>query len=63
MAAPSSKPAEAPAEATPLAQFAERLAQRRAALGKPELPRNTGTRRTKSKQALLAAITKAGGDW
>ena len=61
MAAQSSQPAEA--EATPLAQFGERLAQRRAALGNPQLPRNSGTRRTPSKKALLEAIGKAGGNW
>ena len=44
-------------------EFAARLAERRAELGNPELPRNTGKRRTSSKRALLKAIEKAGGRW
>ena len=44
-------------------EFAARLAARRAELGNPELPRNTGKRRTSSKRALLKAIEKAGGRW
>ncbi len=45
------------------ATFAARLAERRAALGNPELPRNAGENRTESKRALLAAIEAAGGRW
>jgi hypothetical protein len=45
------------------AAFAAALAERRAALGNPDLPRNTGTRRTPSKKALLEAIEEAGGKW
>jgi hypothetical protein len=44
-------------------EFAERLAARRAELGNPELPRNSGKRRTASKRALLEEIEKAGGRW
>jgi hypothetical protein len=44
-------------------EFAARLAKRRAELGNPELPRNSGKRRTASKRALLKAIEKAGGRW
>jgi hypothetical protein len=44
-------------------EFALQLAQRRAELGNPELPRNSGKRRTASKRALLKAIEKAGGRW
>lgn len=40
-----------------------KLSARRAALGSPELSRNSGKRRTASKQALLAEIEKAGGRW
>jgi hypothetical protein len=29
----------------------------------PDLPRNSGKRRTESKKALLKAIKDAGGDW
>lgn len=43
--------------------FALRLAARREALGNPELPRNSGKRRTASKRALLKAIEEAGGKW
>ena len=43
--------------------FAARLAARRAELGNPELPRNSGKRRTPSKRALLKAIEDAGGKW
>ncbi len=42
---------------------AARLAERRAALGNPELPRNGGANRTDSKRALLAAIEDVGGRW
>jgi hypothetical protein len=45
------------------ADFAARLAERRAELGNPELPRNSGKRRTASKKALLEAIDAAGGKW
>jgi hypothetical protein len=44
-------------------EFGERLAARRAEQGNPELPRNSGKRRTASKKALLAEIEKAGGRW
>jgi len=43
--------------------FAAALAERRAALGNPDLPRNTGARRTPSKKALLKAIEETGGKW
>ena len=46
-----------------MAEFGRELVQRRAKLGNPELPRNTGKRRTASKRALLKAIEKAGGRW
>jgi hypothetical protein len=39
------------------------LARRRAELGEIEIPRNSGTRRTASKRALLKAIEEAGGKW
>ena len=45
------------------ADFAAALAERRAALGEPELPRNAGNRRTPGKRALLKAIEDAGGAW
>lgn len=43
--------------------FAAALAERRAAIGNPDLPRNTGARRTPSKKALLRAIEDSGGKW
>jgi hypothetical protein len=45
------------------AQYAAQLETRRELLGQPELPRNSGTRRTESKKALLKAIEDAGGKW
>lgn len=50
-------------EAVTLQALGERLATRRAELGNPELPRNSGKRRTASKKALLKAIQAAGGKW
>ena len=47
----------------PLAALAAKIDQRRAELGTPELPRNSGKRRTASKKALLEAIEAAGGKW
>lgn len=42
----------------------ERLEQRRAALRREvAVPRNSGTRRTASKRALLAAIEATGAKW
>lgn len=46
-----------------MAELGARLAKRRAALGNPELPRNSGKRRTASKKALLKAIEEVGGKW
>jgi hypothetical protein len=43
--------------------FAAALAERRAAIGTPDLPRNAGKRRTPSKKVLLKAIEGAGGKW
>lgn len=43
--------------------FAAKLAARRAELGNPELPRNSGKRRTASKRALLEAIEATGKRW
>ena len=50
-------------QAIDMAEFGRELLLRRAALGNPELPRNSGKRRTVSKRALLAEIDKAGGRW
>jgi hypothetical protein len=46
-----------------MAELGARIAERRAALGIPDLPRNPGARRTPSKKALLKAIEAAGGEW
>ena len=47
-----------------IAGFSATLAARRAELGDDaNLPRNSGTRRTESKKALLKAIKDAGGAW
>lgn len=50
-------------EAISLATLDERIATRRLIAGSVEVPRNAGTRRTPSKQALLDEIAKAGGQW
>jgi hypothetical protein len=44
-------------------EFSKELTRRRAELGEIEVPRNSGTRRTPSKRALLKAIEDAGGKW
>ena len=59
MAFKSSKPEQV----VDMAEFGRDLARRRAELGNPELPRNSGQRRTASKRALMEAIEKAGGRW
>lgn len=46
-----------------MAELGARLARRKAELGLPDLPRNSGKRRTASKRALLKAIEEAGGKW
>lgn len=43
--------------------FNAALSKRRAELGNPDLPRNSGENRTESKKALLKAIEDAGGKW
>jgi len=43
--------------------LAARIAARKAEIGNPALPRNSGKRRTASKKALLKAIEAAGGKW
>lgn len=47
----------------PLDDFVAEIERRRAAAGYPEMPRNSGNRRTESKRALLKAIEEAGGKW
>ena len=53
--------AEATQPVINMAEFGARIAERKAALGLPDLPRNSGNRRTTSKRALLKAIEEAGG--
>lgn len=62
MASKTSK-AETELPVIKMAELGARVAARRAELGNPELPRNTGERRTPSKRALLKAIKDAGGKW
>ena len=50
-------------QAIDMAEFGRDIARRREAAGNPELPRNSGKRRTASKRALLKAIEEAGGRW
>lgn len=54
---------KASSKAIPVAEFAADIERRRSATGITELPRNSGTRRTESKKALLKAIEDAGGKW
>jgi hypothetical protein len=46
-----------------LEEFGRDVERRRQMLGKVDMPRNSGKRRTASKQALLKAIEEAGGKW
>lgn len=55
--------ADQTAQVVRMDELGARLARRKAELGLPELPRNSGTRRTPSKRALLKAIEDAGGKW
>lgn len=50
-------------EAITLEALGARITARRAELGNPEVPRNSGARRTPSKRALLKAIEDVGGKW
>ena len=59
----ASQPSQAKPKAIPLAAFVADIDRRRAETGITELPRNSGTRRTESKKALLKAIEDAGGKW
>ncbi len=63
MASKTSKTNERKDEVVDMAAFGRDLVARRAQLGNPELPRNSGKRRTASKRALLKAIEEAGGRW
>ncbi len=57
-------PADWPEKRIDFVSFKDALATRRDALGaEPEVPRNSGARRTPSKKALLAAIEKTGKRW
>lgn len=47
----------------PLDKFVAEIERRRVAAGSPDMPRNSGNRRTESKSALLKAIEEAGGKW
>lgn len=44
-------------------ELGRRIARRRAEVGRVDVPRNSGERRTASKRALLKAIEEAGGKW
>lgn len=50
-------------ETIDMAEFGRDLGRRREAAGNPDVPRNSGRRRTASKRALLKAIEEAGGKW
>jgi hypothetical protein len=58
------KPSKVDPKPGSLNDFGLDVMRRRAALGgEINMPRNSGTRRTESKKALLAAIEAAGGKW
>lgn len=46
-----------------LDDFGRDVARRRASAGGVDLPRNSGQRRTPSKQNLLAAMAATGANW
>ncbi len=50
-------------EPVSLEALGQRITRRRAEIGEIDIPRNSGTRRTASKRALLKAIEDAGGKW
>ncbi len=50
-------------EAISLDALGEVIAERRALVGNVLVPRNSGTRRTVSKAALLEQVAKVGGNW
>lgn len=59
----SADPGE-PGRVRRLSELGAEIARRQAEIGAaPDLPRNSGTRRTPSKRALLKAIEEAGGRW
>jgi hypothetical protein len=59
-----SKPSTTDPVIMTLDAFGQDVLRRRAALGTAiNMPRNSGTRRTESKKALLKAIEDAGGKW
>jgi hypothetical protein len=62
MASRTSK-AESDTPVIRMADLGARVAARMAELNLPDLPRNSGKRRTASKRALLKAIEEAGGKW
>ena len=68
LATMASKLSKAEKDIPTLEEFgADVLRRRQAYIAKygrePDLPRNSGTRRTESKKALLKAIKDAGGEW
>jgi hypothetical protein len=50
-------------EAIGLAALGEEISARRAAVGKLNVPRNAGSRRTAAEAALIEQIAKIGGRW
>lgn len=50
-------------EPVTLGDLGARIARRAAELGGVDVPRNSGTRRTASKRALLRAVEELGGEW
>jgi hypothetical protein len=59
----ASRRSKAEPVSVPIELFAADVARRREVAGHPEMPRNSGNRRTASKRALLKAIEELGGKW
>ncbi len=59
----ASKPSNPASKPITLEAFARDVARRRNEAGPLAIPRNSGTRRTESKKALLRAIKDVGGEW
>ncbi|MGA9583027.1 MAG: hypothetical protein WBR13_13775 [Allosphingosinicella sp.] len=60
---PKVLPTESVEPVIDMAEFGRDLMRRRDAVGNPEIPRNSGKRRTPGKRALLKAIEDSGGKW
>ncbi len=58
-----SKTSKADQEAISFADWSAEIAKRKRETGIADLPRNSGSRRTSSKQALIEALARSGAEW